>query len=414
VPHRENSAIHSHAARHDRDSSAETGLEDNPNYRQGPNQSPRRAPHRREEHDPRNEPSGHSPPDGVQGTLRNDHSGEVSYPKASSSAVVAENQDNHFPVQPQFRGDGKGKSQGTNDLEHIVPETDAPKMSASQGDNSSAAGEAGVTHLIDRPLEGAGDEVANYVDKVGGSSANPQSPRKRSAGLSVHPRNRTLSESVQAYLSRPVAPRYLPKKPPVSGDEQPAATGSATADTRRSLLLRLTDGPDVGKLPSPRKTTVEMTVGGDPFTFDDAPSEQHHHGRPSQSCIFSSNHASVTVAKHADAAERGSEAASVDDQARGRTDADMSPSPVAAPSPSPSVREADSDASGDALATLMSVSVSGSVSTSRPSKTEVAMDVDVMAALEKRLRARARVRVRLAAIKDAGGAAGSGLGSGSG
>ena len=356
-------------------------------------------------------------------------------------------------------------------MEDVVSETEPPKMSAPQGDDLIAAGEADVTHHIDAPLEGTGDEVAHYVDNVGcGSSANPHPPRKRSAGSSVHPRNRTLSESVQAYLSRPAVPRYryLPKKP---SDEQPTATGSPTTDTRPSLLLRLTDGPDVGKLPSPHKTTVD----GEPSTLDDAASE-HHHGRRSQSCVFSSNDASSTATKHADVAEpgvtprnaaaaaalsrasalvdvrrassvqrpsqsgvddalgrwttssSGSKAASVDDGVRGRTDADIlpSPSPAAAPPPSPTVfnggkravREPDS---GEAIATLVSAPVSESTSTpvSRSSQTEqtdvdVDMDMDMSAALEKRLRARARVRVRLAAaIKGATvGAVGSGSGLG--
>ena len=319
----------------------------------------------------------------------------MSYPKASS---VAETQDNHFPVQPHFRDDEKGNGQATNNMEDIVPETDPQKLSASQGDDSAADGEAGVTRLIDGPLEGTGDSVANYVDNVGVSSANPQPPRKRSAGSSVHPRNRTLSESVQAYLLRPVAPRYLPKKASVvSGDEQPTATGSSTADMRPNLL-RLTDEPDsdidIGKLPSPRTTTVERTVDGDPSTLDDDAASEQHHGRHFQTCIYSSSRASFTVAKHAD------KAPSMDDQVRGRTDADTPPSPAVA---APSVFH-DSDASGDGLATFVSESTSRSGS----SETEV----DVMAALEKRLRARARVRVRLAAaIKGVGGGA---VGSGSG
>ena len=453
----------------------EARRDDKPN-RHGSNRPPRRISHRRE--DPCNHLSGtrHSPPDSVQGILRNGHSGGMPYPKTSSSAVLAEIQDDDSPVQPHSRGDEKGNSQATNDMEDVVSETDPPKMSAPQGDDLIAAGEADVTHHIDAPLEGTGDEVAHYVDNVGcGSSANPHPPRKRSAGSSVHPRNRTLSESVQAYLSRPAVPRYryLPKK---LSDEQPTATGSPTTDTRPSLLLRLTDGPDVGKLPSPHKTTVD----GEPSTLDDAASE-HHHSRRSQSCVFSSNHASSTATKHADVAEPGvtprnaaaaaalsrasaladvrrassvqtpsqsgvddalggraslggGKAASVDDGVRGRTDADIlpSPSPAAAPPPSPTVfnggkravREPDS---GEALATLVSapVPVSESVSTSastpvsRPSQIEpidvdVDMDMDMSAALEKRLRARARVRVRLAAaIKGATvGAVGSGSGLG--
>ncbi|KAF8553115.1 hypothetical protein OG21DRAFT_1279067 [Imleria badia] len=241
----------------------------------------------------------------------------MSYPEASHAAVLADTQDNDLFVQPllrKFRGDEKGKGQTKKDMEKNVAATDTPKLSAPQGDDSVtslAASEAGVTHLIDTPLQGTGDEVADYVDNVGGgSAANPlnQPSRKRSAGLSVHPRNRTLSASVQAYLSQP---RHPHKKPPtVLGDEQPTRTSNAgTMDTHPRLLLRLTDGPTrptLGKCPSPRQTTVERTADGESFTPDDTAFGQHH-GRPIQSCVFSSNRAS---AKHTDSIfQRGDHAA---------------------------------------------------------------------------------------------------------
>ncbi|KAG8215641.1 hypothetical protein J3R82DRAFT_7511 [Butyriboletus roseoflavus] len=289
---RENGVIHSPAPRHGRDNSAEGRCEDRPTRRHSRNRSPRSIPPDREDRDPRNHPSGrrHSPPNGRQDFLRNVHSqpGGMSYSEASSSAILAENEDN------------KEKSQVTE----ILPTTDAPEMSAPQGGDSAAV--LAVDHID----EGTGND---YVDKVrDGSSANPQPSRKRSAGLSVHvhPRNRTLSESVQAYLSRPFVPRYPTKKHSVAGDEQPtrvsntgtAVTGRSATDTRPSLLLRLTDGladPDTGKLP--RKTTVGRTANGDPSTPNDTASQQHP-GCRSRSYVFLPGRCSSTVAEHADAA----------------------------------------------------------------------------------------------------------------
>ncbi|KAH0835477.1 hypothetical protein J3R83DRAFT_9142 [Lanmaoa asiatica] len=311
---RDQSSIHLPAARHGRGSSAEARREDEPSSGHSRNRSPRSIMPDREDHDPRNHPSSrrHSPRDGVQGILRNcGHSGRMSHPEASSSVVLAENQDNNFPVQPHSRGDDKGKGQATENTDEPVPATDATKMSALQGDDSAAVGEAGVTRFINGPLEGTGDD---YVDKArDGSSANPQPSRKRSAGLSVHihPRNRTLPESVQAYLSRPAAPWHPTKKPSVLGDEQPkhvsdtGAISRSTTDARSSLLLRLTDGapsdPDIGKLPSSQTTT--RTANDDPSasTPNDTTSEQHH-GCRSQCCALLSNRScSSTAAQHASA-----------------------------------------------------------------------------------------------------------------
>ena len=250
---------HRNNERHGRDRSAEARSEDRPSRRHSRRRSPRCIPPGKEEHDLRNHPSGrrHSPPDGVQDILRNDHSRPrgMSVREASGSAVVVENQSTGSPGQHHRRGNQKGKEQVTENMGEFVPATNAPKMSVPRGDDVAgilAVSEASVTRLIDGPLEGSGGEVVNYVDKVdGGSSANSLASRKRLGGLEVHARNRTLSESVQAYLCRPTAPRYATQ---TRGDGQPVrASDTGTTDGRRpALLLRLTDGPtdpDVGKIP---------------------------------------------------------------------------------------------------------------------------------------------------------------------
>lgn len=308
VPHRENGVIYSSAARHGRDSSAEARREDRPSRRHSRNQSPRSIPSDRADDDPRNHPSGrrHSPLDGVQVILRNDYSQPG--PEASNSAVPAENQDNNLSVQPHFPGNEKGKSQATeNTVQQFVPATTVQNLSAPPRGDSAAAlavGQADMTHLID----GTGDDCADKVRD--GSSANPQPSRKRSAGLSVHvhPRNRTLSESIQAYLSRPAALQHTTKKPSVPGDERPTRasnpgpTSRPATGTRPSLLLRLTDGPtspDMGKLPSPGRT-----ANGDLSTPNNTTTEQQRHNCRSQSCVSLLNCCSSTVADHAEAITR--------------------------------------------------------------------------------------------------------------
>lgn len=237
----------------------------------------------------------------------------MSYSEASTSAVLVENEDNDSAVEPRFQGDKKGKSQVTEIIKESLPATGAPRTNAPQGDDSAAVlafGEAEVTHLIDEWI--SDDYVDNNRD---GSSANPQLSRKRPTGLSVHvhPRNRTLSESVQAYLSRPAVPRPPTKKPSVSWDEQPRRTSDAgrpTTNTLPSLLLRLTDGPtdpDIDRLP--RKTSVGRITNSDRSTPNDIASEQQHPGCRSQSYVFLSDLCSSGVAKHTDATIRRSDGA---------------------------------------------------------------------------------------------------------
>ncbi|KAI9463176.1 hypothetical protein HD554DRAFT_1421650 [Boletus coccyginus] len=393
MPSREDTAIRPPAIRHGTDDSAADQREhDGPNYIH----SPSRSPHGQQDHDSRNRPSSrrHSPPHGVHGILLNGHSG--SYPDASSSAVPAENWGNNFRVQSRLRGEEKGNSQAVENRMEIAAATDAAKSSAPKGDNSAAtldAREASTTRLIDGPPE-TGDEVADDVAHVrGGSSANPPPSRKR-LGVHVHPRNRTLSESVQAYLTRPAVPRYPPKKPSVSGDEW------STTGTHPALLLRLTDGPtgpDIGTCAPPCKTAVGGTIDGNPSAFvpdNDTASRQRPHGRRSQACVFSSNCASLTGASatirrggHDQDGDRGHS----HDCDCGATDVDTSP--VNAPASS----HGDAAGVGDDDPLLGSSS-----GTSRPTSTET----QVASALERRLRAQARVHVRLAAIKGSGGGEG--------
>jgi len=275
----------------------------------------------------------------------------------------------------------------------ITAATDAVKSSDPAA--ALAAHEAGVTRLIDGPPEETGDEVADDVDNVrGGSSANPQPSRKRLAGLSirVHPRNRTLSESVQAYLTRSAAPRYPPKKPSVSGDEW------STTGTRPTLLLPLTDGPtgpDTGTCTPPCKTAVGKPVDGNLSAF--APNDrQQPDGRRSQA---SSN--SFTNAELANATIRRGGRDQDGDRRHGHdsggTDVDMNTSPVDA-----SALFHD-DAVGMGEDPLLGSRSGTSVSNPAQPRAVASTDVDV-SALERQLRARARVRVRLAAIKGGGGA----------
>lgn len=335
VRRRENNSRHSPTPRHGRDSSAEARRDDRPNHGNSPNRSPRG----REDHNSRNRssPRRHSPPDGVQAILRNERSDGVSYPEASSSAIQAEMQNYDFPVRPP-PGDGEnGNGQLTEIAEEIAATTDITQLSDPQGDDSAAllaANEAGVTRLINGPLEGTGDKVADYVDDVGGgSSANPRSSRKRSAGWNVHVhRNRTLSESIQAYLSRPTAPWHPPKKHhPVSRDERPTGTLDAgRTDTRPRLLLRLTDGPPLGKLPSARKTTVERTADGDPSPpVNDAASAQPPHDRRFQPRLFSSNDACAIGTERANGGDRADEMTS--GAGDGRSGVGFSPGAVVTP-----------------------------------------------------------------------------------
>lgn len=303
--------IRSPAARHGADSSAEARREGRPSRRHNRNRSPRSIPPDREDHECRNQLSGkgRGPLDGVQDILRNGHShAGISYPEAaelaSSSAAPAENEDDNSPVQPHFPSNEKEKSEVREKMEQSVP-TSAAKMSAPQSGDSAAAlvvGEAGVTRLIDGPL------ARTYVDKVrADSSANPQPSRKRSDGLNVHvhPRNRTLSESVQAYLSRPVATQHPTKKSSVLGDAQSftVKNSKSATDTHPGLLLRPMDGPtspDMGKLPSLWKTSVRGTANGDPSTPNNTTSEQQLYSCRSQSCVSLLNCRSSTGTEHAD------------------------------------------------------------------------------------------------------------------
>ena len=455
VPRRENGALRSPNARHRRDVSAEARQ----NSRLA-NPSPRG----REDHGSRNHPSDrrHSPSDGVQGILRNEHSGRVSFLAASQTIVRVENQDNDFPVQLQLgelRGDEKGKGLAKEDMEDIVAATDTPKLGAPRGDESTtslAACEVDVTRLTDTPPQVTSDEVADYVDDVGasgGSAANPLPSRKRSAGLSVHPRNRTLSASVQAYLSRPAARRHPPTKPPtVSGDEQPTQTSDA--GTR---LRRFPDGPTGPTLgESPRlfssrcETTAERTADGEVSLLDDDAAFAQH-GHPIESSGFSSGRALCVGVQHAggvvrrsDTAAEGATRTGEDAFASGRPGLEVSrvKQRSGLAERSPSVNDARSggraslddrvgvhddggtsvDASvfhGDERAgcedelvvtvgddapppvdfVLVSGPGSGSnTNTSIETKTKTMSMTDV-SALETRLRARARLRVRLAAIK---------------
>ena len=451
--------MRSPATRHDRDSSAEVRREDRPNHRHSFNRSPRQP----EDQNFRNHPGRrHSLPDGAQDPLRNSHP-EVSYPEPSNLAVLADDQDD---TRPHCAGDDKGKSQMTEIMQDMAAATDTPEVSALRGDDSAAAvaaNESSATRIINGPPERSGDEVTDYVRNAhGNSSANTQPSRKRSAGLNVHlrPRNRTLSESVQSYLSRPAVPWHPPKKQSVSGNQQPTWTTDTdtTTDTCPRLLLRLTDGP-TNKSLSARKTTVEKTADGPPTPDDDVAftQEQPTHERlfPS-SRGFSLNNALFTGARHGSGGDCADDSRTRSGRADG-TDGRPVESPTepgvtqltrgtnALTSEGPLVDGRFESPSGvdDARSKAISTTIitgelaryeddlgavgpgnkqlgdatvvsgsslepgSGSASTwgSRPDTSANDVDPDT-SALEKRLRARARVRVRLAAMKSAVGARG--------
>ncbi|KAG9312402.1 hypothetical protein JVU11DRAFT_6783 [Chiua virens] len=261
APYRENNG------RNVRNSSAEVSREAESSRRHSRGRSPRSTTPGREDRIHSCDRS-LSSPGGVRDSLLrhdNSHPRGVSCPDTSSSAVVAENS----PFPPHFRDDKKGNDQA-------VPAADTPKLNVPRDDRSAAALIVGMARVA-RSIEGTGDESANYVDNVsvsGGSAANSQQSRERSTGVGarVRHRHRTLSESVQAYLSRP-ATRHPPRNP-ISKPARPVADGS----TRPSLFLRLSDGPldpDVGNTLSFRKTPVERTPDGGLSPYDgDATSKQ--------------------------------------------------------------------------------------------------------------------------------------------
>ena len=180
---------------------------------------------------------------GAQDILRNVHSQSRDMVAPGSSAAF-ENQNPDSPYQRHVLGNKNGTTDHKN---RIVPVAGAPeKMSVSLGDNVAAASEASMTDDMNGSLTGIGDDAVNYVENgLGGSSADAILSRNCSAGLDVHPRQRTLSAGVQAHLGRLAVSRHPLKQRGNGGTSAAGVRGATSADRRPTLVSRLTEAPAV-------------------------------------------------------------------------------------------------------------------------------------------------------------------------